>query len=158
MRYLLLAAFVACVVAANVTTQRLGMVKLGPFLVPSGTPFAGLTFSIRDALHDRGRWPWVLGAIGAGTAVSALVAPDLALASGVAFLWGELSDFAVYSPLRARGRARAVFVSGVVGSVVDSVLFLWLAPFPVTLAGVAGVVLVKVVVTAIAALAMRGKR
>jgi uncharacterized PurR-regulated membrane protein YhhQ (DUF165 family) len=49
------------------------------------------------------------------------------VASATAFLLSELADFAVYTPLQSRGLVLAVFASGVVGLVVDSVLFLWLA-------------------------------
>jgi uncharacterized PurR-regulated membrane protein YhhQ (DUF165 family) len=51
----------------------------------------------------------------------------LAVASAVAFLLSELADYAVYARLRARGLALAVMASGVVGAVLDSVLFSALA-------------------------------
>src|SRR5262249_5890474 len=49
------------------------------------------------------------------------------VASAPAFLLSELADFAVYTPLQARGLVLAVLASSVVGLIVDSVLFLWLA-------------------------------
>jgi uncharacterized PurR-regulated membrane protein YhhQ (DUF165 family) len=49
------------------------------------------------------------------------------VASAVAFLFSELADFAVYQPLRERRRLLAVFASNVVGLVIDSILFLWIA-------------------------------
>ena len=49
------------------------------------------------------------------------------MASTAAFLVSELADFAVYTPLQARGLVLAVLASSLVGLVVDSVLFLWLA-------------------------------
>jgi uncharacterized PurR-regulated membrane protein YhhQ (DUF165 family) len=52
---------------------------------------------------------------------------SLALASGIAFLASELADLSVYEPLRRRGWWQAVAASNVVGLVVDSALFLWLA-------------------------------
>lgn len=48
---------------------------------------------------------------GAGAGLSALTAPALAVASAVAFLVAERADFAVYTPLRRRGWARAVAAS-----------------------------------------------
>ena len=39
----------------------------------------------------------------------------------------ELADFAVYTPLQRRRLVLAVFASSIVGLVIDSVLFLWLA-------------------------------
>ena len=47
--------------------------------------------------------------------------------SGTAFLVSELADFAVYTPLRAKGWTRAVVASNLVGLTLDSVLFLSLA-------------------------------
>ena len=49
------------------------------------------------------------------------------MASLVAFAVSELSDFAVYAPLRKRSRSMAILASGIVGSIVDSALFLYLA-------------------------------
>jgi uncharacterized PurR-regulated membrane protein YhhQ (DUF165 family) len=53
--------------------------------------------------------------------------PSLVLASTAAFLLSELADFAVYTPLQARGLVLAVLASSVVGLIADSLLFLWLA-------------------------------
>src|SRR6266404_5409931 len=67
-------------------------------------------------------------AILAGAALSALLAPPaLVVASATAFLLSEFADLAVYTPLARRGLLIAVVASGVVGLVVDSVVFLWLA-------------------------------
>jgi uncharacterized PurR-regulated membrane protein YhhQ (DUF165 family) len=69
-----------------------------------------------------------IGAIIAGAAISAgLAPPALVLASATAFLLSEIADFAVYTPLARRRLVAAVVASSVVGLVVDSVLFLWLA-------------------------------
>ncbi|MGB6351294.1 MAG: VUT family protein, partial [Pseudolabrys sp.] len=68
------------------------------------------------------------GAIAAGAAISAgLAPPSLVLASAVAFLLSEFADFAVYTPLARRRLVVAVVASSVVGLVVDSIVFLWLA-------------------------------
>lgn len=126
MKLLTLIVFVLAAAAANWLTSTYGLV----YGVAAGTAAAGLVLLLRDALHELGgRW-WVLGAIVAGTAASVLLAgPVLALASGAAFAVSELADAAVYTPLRRRGKLRAAAASGVVGSVVDSALFLWLAGF-----------------------------
>ena len=49
------------------------------------------------------------------------------LASGVAFLLSEFADLAVYTPLARRRLVAAVVASSLVGLVVDSIIFLWLA-------------------------------
>jgi queuosine precursor transporter len=149
MKLIAFAAFAGAAVAANWLTNRYGMVPVGFGLVTTaGTFAAGLVLLLRDILQDlAGRW-WVLAAIVAGAGASAFLAgPALALASGAAFAVSELADAAVYTPLRRRGWARAAFLSGVVGSAVDSVLFLWLAGFPIW-AALPGQMLVKVGVTA----------
>jgi uncharacterized PurR-regulated membrane protein YhhQ (DUF165 family) len=62
-----------------------------------------------------------------GAGLSAFVSPQFALASGAAFLFSELADFAVYTPLRKRKWLLAIVLSNTVGLVVDSMLFLGLA-------------------------------
>ena len=49
------------------------------------------------------------------------------LASAAAFLLSEFADFAVYTPLARRRLVLAVVASSMVGLVVDSIVFLWLA-------------------------------
>lgn len=132
---LALVAYVACIVGANVATHALGFVPVVPGLaltVTAGTYLAGLALLARDVVQDTaGRW-WVLAAIGAGAALSWwLSTPELALASGAAFLVAETADMAVYTPLRRKGWARAVFASNAVGAFLDTVVFLTLAGFPV---------------------------
>jgi hypothetical protein len=57
-----------------------------------------------------------------------VIAPRaLVIASTAAFLLSEFADFAVYTPLARRRLVLAVFASSLVGLVVDSIVFLWLA-------------------------------
>lgn len=149
-RLLAAALFVASSAAANWITSRYGLVPVGLGLVTTaGTFAAGLVLLVRDWVQDTGgRW-WVAACITAGAAVSAVLAgPQLALASGAAFAVSEMADAAVYTPLRGRGWARAALLSGVAGSVVDTVLFLTLAGFPIWVA-LPGQLLVKLAVTAV---------
>src|SRR6185295_5780872 len=68
------------------------------------------------------------GAIVIGAALSALLAPpSLVIASAAAFLLSEIADLAVYTPLARRRLIAAVVASSVIGLVVDSIVFLWLA-------------------------------
>lgn len=150
-------AYVSTVVLANWLTSHFGLVAAGfALLVPAGTYAAGLALGLRDGLQDVGGIRWVLAGIGVGTAVSFAVAdPFIAAASGAAFLVAELADLAVYTPLRRRGWRRALVASNAVGSVVDTLLFLWLAGFPVTGQSVAGQLLVKAVWCTVAVLVVR---
>lgn len=52
---------------------------------------------------------------------------QIAVASACAFLFSELADWSVYTPLRGRTLAGGITASQVVGATVDSLLFLWLA-------------------------------
>ena len=126
-------AFVAVVLAANAATATFGVVSWLGVAATAGTWLAGFALVARDAVHDRLGARWVVGCIIVGAALSAAFSPALAVASAVAFLLSEFADFAVYAPLRRRGRTRAALASNAVGAVVDSALFLALAGFPLSL-------------------------
>lgn len=127
-KYLVLLAYVLTIVAANVAISLIGFVPVGfGLMAPAGVYFAGLAFSLRDALQETLGRRWVIAAILTGAIFSAALSPTLAVASGVAFLVSELADFAVYTPLRGYSWVAAVVISNTVGSVIDSALFLWLA-------------------------------
>ena len=137
-------AFIACIPIANWMIGNVGTVCVphGPCLVPvapwgpeghplmapSGVLMIGLALVLRDLVQRRLGRSVAITAIVAGAALSGAVAPPhLIVASAAAFLLSELADFAVYTPLQSRGLVLAVLASSVVGLVVDSVLFLWLA-------------------------------
>jgi queuosine precursor transporter len=97
-------------------------------LAPSGVIMVGVALVLRDLVQRRLGAAMSALAILFGTAVSALLAPpSLILASGVAFLLSEFADLAVYTPLARRRLVAAVAASSVVGVIVDSIVFLWLA-------------------------------
>ncbi|MFF3398273.1 VUT family protein [Streptomyces sp. NPDC002659] len=134
-----LTAYAASITAANVLTARYGLVPVAPGLVTTaGTFAAGAALLLRDVVQDTLGRAAVLCGIAAGAALTFATSPALAVASAVAFLAAEVADMAVYTPLRDRGWARAVLASNVVGAVVDTLLFLLLAGFPLTAASVGG--------------------
>ena len=96
-------------------------------LSSGGRLLCGPRVTFRDLIHRYGNRELALIAIAIGAGLSALVSPELALASGLAFFVSELFDLVVYERLRRRGWTLAVVVSNAVGLVVDSALFLWLA-------------------------------
>ncbi len=123
------AAFIGCVIGANWALDTYGFVDLvgpGVVIVPAGVYFAGLAFGVRDVLHELDQ-RLVVPAIVVGAFVSWWIEPSFAVASGAAFLLAELADFAVYTPLRNRNWPAAVAASNIAGSVIDSLLFLWIA-------------------------------
>lgn len=143
------ALFLLLIVAANWMTSTFGLVEVGfGLMATAGTWFAGLVLLARDAVQDLSGRAVVLVLVVVGAAGSAVLAgPHLALASGIAFAVSELADLLVYTPLRRKGWGRAAFVSGLVGSLVDTVLFLAIAGFPVWQA-VPGQMFAKTAVTA----------
>lgn len=153
------AAFAGAIVAANWLTSTYGLIPVGFGLTATaGTYLAGLTFVLRDAVQDTAGKRWALALVAVGAVVSYLIAdPFIALASGVAFLVAELVDFGIYTPLRRHGYIRAAVASNIVGSFLDTVLFLWIAGFPIW-GAVPGQMLAKATVTALVVAAVIGVR
>src|SRR6478752_1587885 len=136
--YIFLVLFCLTIPAANWLIGNAGTVCVpnGPCLVPvapgvmapSGVLMIGLALVLRDLVQRRLGVEFGIGAIIVGAAISAgLAPPTLVVASAAAFLLSEFADFAVYTPLARRRLVVAVIASSVVGLVVDSIVFLWLA-------------------------------
>ncbi len=97
-------------------------------MTASGVLMAGIALVLRDLVQRRLGVVAAVIAVFAGGAISAFLAPPaLVFASTVAFLVSEYADLAVYTPLAERRFVAAVLASSLVGIVVDSILFLWLA-------------------------------
>lgn len=138
MRLLILAAYLACIPLANWMIGHVGTfcAPHGPCVVPvgfglsapSGVLLIGFALVLRDLVQrTSGKW-WALGAVAIGAVLSWFVAdPFIAIASAAAFLISEMLDFAIYTPLQRRSLVLAVLASATVGSVADSLAFLWLA-------------------------------
>jgi hypothetical protein len=133
-----LALFALTIPAANWLIGHVGtvcqpsgacLIPVAPGLMaPSGVIMAGAALVLRDLVQRRLGVAASSLAILAGAVLSALLAPPaLVIASAAAFLLSEFADLAVYTPLARRGLMVAVVASSVVGLVVDSVVFLWLA-------------------------------
>jgi uncharacterized PurR-regulated membrane protein YhhQ (DUF165 family) len=138
-------AYAGSIVAANVATDRIGLVSVAGLVVTAGTFLAGLTLILRDAVDAVAGRRVMLAAIATGVALSAATTtPSLAVASAVAFGVSELADAATWTQLCPRSMPWAVLVSSAVSAPIDSVLFLAVAGFPVTAPAIAGQVSVKV--------------
>ena len=139
-----LTAYIAAITTANWLTSRFGLVPVGFGLTATaGTYAAGAALMLRNVVQDLLGRRILLIAIIAGAAASALTSPSLAWASAAAFGTSELMDTALYTPLRRHDWALAVMAASLLGALVDSLLFLYLAHFPVTGNGVAGQLLGK---------------
>ena len=155
----LFSAFVATIPAANWLIGNVGTecIPNGPCLIPvgfglsapSGVLMIGAALVLRDAIQEIGGVKLASVAILIGAALTWLIASHaLAVASIAAFVVAEFADLAVYTPLRRKGLSLAILASGLVGSIVDSAVFLWLA-FG-SLDFMAGQVVGKMLMTAIA--------
>lgn len=133
-----LIAYILCIPAANWLILTIGThcVPNGPCLIPvapglsapSGVLMIGLALVLRDLVQRRLGLSWSIAAILAGAALSATFAPPaLVVASAAAFFISEFADLMVYTPLQRRRLLLAVVASSMVGLVVDSVVFLYLA-------------------------------
>ena len=133
-----LALFAGSIPLANWMIGNIGTVcgSEGPCLIPvwpgilapSGVLAIGAALVLRDLVQRRLGLEWALVAIGIGALLSGLLAPPaLVVASVAAFALSEAADLAVFTPLQRRGLVLAVAASGVVGIIVDSMLFLSLA-------------------------------
>jgi uncharacterized PurR-regulated membrane protein YhhQ (DUF165 family) len=133
-----LIAFGLCIPAANWLIGNAGTacVPNGPCLIPvapglmapSGVLMIGLALVLRDLVQRRLGFRWAVAAILAGGALSGLLAPaSLVAASSAAFLLSEFADLAVYTPLQRHRFVAAVVLSSMVGLVIDSAVFLYLA-------------------------------
>lgn len=138
LKYLVFLLFSAMIPLANWFIGNVGTecIPDGPCLIPvgfslmapSGVLFVGLALVLRDWLQELTDWKWSFGAVVFGTVLSFIFAnPFIAMASAAAYFVAETLDLTVYTPLRKRGKELAVLASGVVGSFVDSVLFVYLA-------------------------------
>lgn len=136
--YVFLALFALTIPVANWMIGNVGTVCMpqGPCLVPvapgltapSGVTMIGVALVLRDLVQRRLGTGVAAVAILVGAGVSALLAPPaLVVASAAAFLLSEFADLAVYTPLARRRLLAAVVASGMVGLVIDSIVFLWLA-------------------------------
>ena len=97
-----------------------------------------------------------MGGIIVGAILSYLLAnPFIAIASILAFGVSELIDFGAYTYVRKYGRALAIAVSGLVGAIVDSIVFLYVA-FG-SLAYIEGQIVGKLIISLLAALAIKHK-
>ena len=130
-------AYLLSIPFANWLIDNVGTVQFpdGPHVIPvgfgydapSGVLAIGFALFARDYVQQRLGKRFALVAIAAGVLLSVFVNRNLALASGLAFAFGELSDFAVYTPIRKKSVFLAVFLSGFAGGVIDSLIFLQIA-------------------------------
>lgn len=165
-KWTFIVGYMATIPIANFMIGNIGTfcVPDGPCMIPvgfgysapSGVLMVGLALVLRDYVQEHFGTKWSIAAITLGAILSYFLAdPFIALASFVAFATSELLDFVVYTYVRKRDRALAIAASGVVGSILDSAVFLFIA-FQ-SLAYIEGQIIGKVAISLVAAIIIKSK-
>jgi uncharacterized PurR-regulated membrane protein YhhQ (DUF165 family) len=136
MNLLLVLLYLTAIVSANVVTAAFAPISIGMLLVPAGSLLIGVTFILRDLVQRAvGRRNTYI-AIGIAMVLSAITSNLLGdtlwivFASAITFLASETTDTEIYSRLKMPLSYRVLY-SGVVGGVVDSVLFILIGLSPI---------------------------
>lgn len=120
--------YLLSIVIANVVTARFAPLEFGMFIVPMGTLFVGATFIFRDLLQNKyGRaktYFFIFLALLLSGTVSFSLGDTLMIvvASALSFVISETADTEIYTRLKLP-MAWRVFYSGIVGGLLDSVVF-----------------------------------
>lgn len=165
-KWTFIVGYMATIPVANFMIGNIGTfcVPDGPCMIPvgfgytapSGVLMVGLALVLRDYVQEHFGTKWSIAAITLGAVLSYFLAdPFIALASFVAFATSELFDFAVYTYVRKKDRALAIAASGIVGSILDSAVFLFIA-FQ-SLAYIEGQIIGKIAISLLAAIIIKAK-
>ncbi|MCM3664976.1 VUT family protein [Mesobacillus subterraneus] len=158
--------YLISIVTANVITAAFAPLTLGMFIVPMGTLLIGATFIFRDLVQNKYGRAKTYMFIGAALVLSAIVSFILGdtllivFASALSFAVAETTDTEIYSRLKLPMSWR-VFYSGLVGGLLDSVIFVIIGlspiganflPWEAVPAAILGQVIVKTIIQAIGAM------
>ena len=120
--------YLLSIVIANVVTAAFAPLQLGVLIVPMGTLLVGATFIFRDLVQNKyGRkktYLFIFIALVLSAVVSSMLGDTLliVLASAVSFLISETADTEIYTRLKLPMAWRVLY-SGIVGGILDSVIF-----------------------------------
>lgn len=160
--------YLISIVTANVITAAMMPLEIGIFIIPMGTFLIGATFIFRDLVQNKyGRaktYLFILTALILSGVVSSLLGDTLMIvaASALSFIISETADTEIYTRLKLPIAWR-VFYSGIVGGLLDSVVFVIVGlsplgagfiPWGAVPAAITGQVIAKTVIQLIGALAL----
>lgn len=158
--------YLISIVTANVITAALAPLQFGMFIVPMGTLLIGATFIFRDLVQNKYGRVKTYMFIGLALILSAVVSSILGdtllivFASALSFAVAETTDTEIYTRLKLPMSWR-VFYSGLVGGLLDSVIFVIIGlspigadflPWEAVPAAILGQVIVKTVIQGIGAM------
>jgi queuosine precursor transporter len=128
--------YLAAIILANVLTAAFAPISLGLLIIPVGSFLIGATFIFRDLVQNKyGKkktYVFIIIALVASAICSYLLGDTLMIvfASAVSFIISESSDTEIYSRLKV-SIVNRVFISGVVGGLLDSLIFVTLGMSPI---------------------------
>lgn len=128
--------YLVAIIVANIITSAFPPIPLLSLLVPAGTVLIGFTFIMRDFVqikHGRMKtYAVILIALVLSAVATYLMGNGfrIVLASTLSFAISEVMDTEIFTRMRSKISKR-VLVSGIVGSVIDSVVFTIVAGFPI---------------------------
>jgi uncharacterized PurR-regulated membrane protein YhhQ (DUF165 family) len=135
MNIFLVILYLAVIVSANVVTAAFAPISLGVLLIPAGSLLIGVTFILRDLVQravGRRNTYILIGMAMILSAITSYLLGDtlwIVFASAITFLASETTDTEIYSRLRLPMSYRVLY-SGIVGGVIDSVLFILIGLSP----------------------------
>ena len=135
-RIALVTSYLLVIALANVLTASYAPLLLGSLIVPAGSFLIGVTFILRDLVQRAIGRRATYAAIGSAMLLSGLTSYWLGdtlwivFASAVTFLLSETADTEIYTRLN-KSLAVRVLYSGLVGSVIDSAVFVVVGLSPI---------------------------
>jgi uncharacterized PurR-regulated membrane protein YhhQ (DUF165 family) len=122
--------YLSSILFANLLVIQFGIITHFGLTFPAGAYAIGLTFTFRDMVQRRyGKWKcWIW--MGLASLITVWFSPEIALASVSAFLISEGVDWLVYTLVPGSFTKRVV-LSNLIGTPLDSVVFVLLAFGPV---------------------------
>lgn len=128
-KYVVGITYVLSIMLGNFFIIWFGLFEVGPFLIPAGAVWIGLTFSMRDLTQKCwGKYKvWIFMIL--STLITAAFNPNVALASCTAFLIGETVDWGVFTYTKKSLKWRLI-VSNLFSTPIDTAIFVtWVFGF-----------------------------
>lgn len=161
--------YILAILIANVLTASMKPLEMGIFLIPVGTFLIGLTFMLRDFVQNqigRQKTYYVIVTALILSAITSYLLGDtiwVVFASALSFAFSETADTEIYSRLRLPLAYRVLY-SGLVGGILDSVIFVIIGisplgagfiPWVAVPAAIGGQILVKCIMQLLGAFAIK---
>jgi uncharacterized PurR-regulated membrane protein YhhQ (DUF165 family) len=166
MKLLFIAMYLLAITSANVLTASYAPLHLSSLIIPAGSFLIGATFIFRDlvqnAIGRRHTYYTIAAAMVLSAVTSSFLGDTLWIvcASTLTFLFSETTDTEIYTRLKLPMSLKVLY-SGIVGGLVDSVIFVIIGlsplgagflPWDLVWYAIAGQIVVKTMLQLIGAL------